>query len=261
MRQVALAILDDGEANARLLAKEEHRADFRRVEAAGVKRRTHLCSPEAKRILARCFYSFQSSVYIISKIGRSKLTNRQIEAIETEIEQRLEAATVKLNRAIDMAGVLFRKHSIEVVATYDQLPLQEEISICSSLGRRYYELIVKLDQLMPLMQTLEIEEIIKLPYLERERTAYKRAVFGMTMYARKLSVGVLRRMHQMDAAQTLTANHRDAGQPQPSNTMDPVPPMASPLPAPPIVASGSMMDSSADAEATNVQEALPQAAE
>ena len=221
MRQVALAILDDGEANARLLAKEEHRADFRRVEAAGVKRRTHLCSPEAKRILARCFYSFQASVYVISKIGRSRLTNRQIEAIEKDIEQHLEAAMVKLNQAIDMAGALFREHSIEVLATYDTLPLQEEISICSALGRRYYQLIVKLDQLMPLMQTLEIEEIITIKYLESERRAYRRVVFGMTMYVRKLSSGVLRRMHQMDSDQKATVVPIEAAATEPTAGSEP----------------------------------------
>ena len=114
---------------------------------------------------------------------------------------------------------------------------------------------------MPLMQTLEIEEIVKLRQLERERTAYKRAVFGMTMHVRKLSAGVLRRMHQMDAAQTLPAHDPHAAHPQPGDSADAEPSTTIPWPAPPIVDSAFTPDSAAAAEVTDAEEPVPQAAE
>ena len=50
MSKNQLAVLDTGEANRRILAKDEYRADFRRVEAASLKRRTRLASAEGKRM-------------------------------------------------------------------------------------------------------------------------------------------------------------------------------------------------------------------
>src|ERR1700750_3188419 len=82
MTETALALLDSGEANKRILAKEEYRADFRRVEAASLKRRTALASGEGKRIFARCFYTFQVNMYFVSILGRTKLPHESIEQIE-----------------------------------------------------------------------------------------------------------------------------------------------------------------------------------
>ena len=61
----------------------------------------------------------------------------------------MDEGTKELNQAIDGAELLFKNHSIETVATYDTVPLEVEVGITSALGRRYFELIHKLDQLMP----------------------------------------------------------------------------------------------------------------
>ena len=53
MSKIQLAVMDTGEANRRILNKDEYRADFRRVEAASLKRKTRLASAEGKRIFAR----------------------------------------------------------------------------------------------------------------------------------------------------------------------------------------------------------------
>ena len=57
MSKIQLAVMDTGEANRRILNKDEYRADFRRVEAASLKRKTRLARAEGKRIFPRCFYS------------------------------------------------------------------------------------------------------------------------------------------------------------------------------------------------------------
>jgi len=198
----ALALMDKGDANRRILSKDEYRADFRRVEGASLKRKTMLKSAEGKRIFARCFYSFQASVYFTSTLGRTKLPHETVEKIEQAIRERLEAATKDLNQAIDGAELLFKQHGIETVATYDTVPLEAEIGITSALGRRFFELIHKLDQLMPLLQTLEIEEVITERQVEHQRSKSKRVVLAMASTARNLAAGIRRRMNEVDAKKT-----------------------------------------------------------
>jgi hypothetical protein len=194
-----LALLDRGEANRRILAKDEHRADFRRVEAASLKRRTHLASAEGKRIFARCFYSFQASMYFVSALGRTKLPHEYVEQIEQAVRNKLEDSTKEINQAIDGAELLFKNHNIEIAATYDTVAMEVEAGITSALGRRYFELIHKLDQLMPLLQTLEIEEVITEKQVEQQRSRFKRLVLAMSSTTRNFAMGCRRRMNEADA--------------------------------------------------------------
>ena len=199
MSENQLAVLDTGEANRRILGKDEHRADFRRVEAASLKRKTRLASAEGKRIFARCFYSFQASLYFVSALGRTKLPHEYIEQIEQAVRNKLEESTKEINLAIDGAELLFKNHSIECVATYDTVAMEVEVGITSALGRRYFELIHKLDQLMPLLQTLEIEEVITEKQVEQQRSRFKRLVLAMSSMMRNFAMGCRRRMNELDA--------------------------------------------------------------
>ena len=199
MSKNQLAVLDTGEANRRILAKDEYRADFRRVEAASLKRKTRLASAEGKRIFARCFYSFQASMYFVSALGRTKLPHEYVEQIEQAVRNKLEEGTKEINQAIDGAELLFRNHSIESAATYDTVALEVEVGITSALGRRYFELIHKLDQLMPLLQTLEIEEVITEKQVEQQRSKFKRIVLAMSSTTRNFAMGCRRRMNEADA--------------------------------------------------------------
>lgn len=207
----ALALMDKGDANRRILSKEQNRADFRRVEGATVKRKTLLRSAEGKRIYARCFYSFQANVYFISTLGRTKLPHESVEQVEQSIRERLEVATKELNQAIDGAELLFKRNGIEGAATYDTVPLEAEVAITSSLGRRYLELIHKLDQLMPLLQTLEIEEVINESQVEHQRSKSKRVVMAIASTARNLGAGIRRRMNEMDAKKSEADGKRGPG--------------------------------------------------
>ena len=74
--------------------------------------------------------------------------------------RRWRAVTASLNQAIDGAEALFKAHGITSAATYDTVPMDVEVHVLSSIGRRYLEVLGKLDQLMPLLQTLEIHEVI-----------------------------------------------------------------------------------------------------
>jgi hypothetical protein len=150
-------------------------------------------------MFARCFYSFQASMYFISQLGRAKLDHEVVERIEQNIREALDAATDEINKAIDQAEALLKHHNIETLASYDTVPLQEEIGITSSFGRRYFDLMHKLDIIMPMMETLAIEEIISERELETRRSLYKRVVLSISTKARNLWMGVRRRMNERDA--------------------------------------------------------------
>jgi hypothetical protein len=199
MSKIQLAVMDTGEANRRILNKDEYRADFRRVEAASLKRKTRLASAEGKRTFARCFYSFQASLYFVSALGRTKVPHEYVEQIEQAVRNKMDEGTKELNQAIDGAELLFKNHSIETVATYDTVPLEVEVGITSALGRRYFELIHKLDQLMPLLQTLEIEEVITEKQVEQQRSRFKRIVLALSSMMRNFAMGCRRRMNEADA--------------------------------------------------------------
>jgi hypothetical protein len=111
----------------------------------------------------------------------------------------MDEGTKELNHAIDGAELLFKNHSIETVATYDTVPLEVEVGITSALGRRYFELIHKLDQLMPLLQTLEIEEVITEKQVEQQRSRFKRIVLALSSMMRNFAMGCRRRMNEVDA--------------------------------------------------------------
>ena len=84
------------------------------------------------------------------------------------------------------------------VATYDTKALEIEVGVLSSSGRRYLEVLGKLDQLMPLLQTLEIHEVITTREVDKQRALVKRQVRGVATAARNFASGLRRRMNAPD---------------------------------------------------------------
>lgn len=191
---------DQGAINARILAREA-KADFRRIEAASLKVLTHLTSAEAKRMFVRMFSTLQLNSHFISVIARTRLDHADIEKIEAAMRKDMEAAADNLNKAIDDAEALFKAHGISSVATYDAKPLEIEVGLLSSNGRRFLELINKMDQLMPLLQTLEIHEVLSTQAVDVRRAAMKRQIRAIANSARRLATGLRRRMNAMAAAE------------------------------------------------------------
>lgn len=196
---------DQGAINARILAREA-KVDFRRVEAASLKVVTHLTSAEAKRMFVRMFSTLQLNSHFISVIARTRLDHADIEKIEAAMRQDMEAATDSLNQAIDGAEALFKANGISSVATYDAKPLEIEVGLLSSSGRRFLEVINKMDQLMPLLQTLEIHEVLTTHAVDVQRAAMKRQIRAIANSARRLATGLRRRMNAMALAEAVQAN-------------------------------------------------------
>lgn len=198
MAESPIVRTDEGAVNARILAKEV-KADFRRVEAASVKIMTRLSSAEGKRQFVRYFSILQLNAHFVSVIARTKLKSEDVTQIENLLRDKLVAAADELNQAIDGAEALFKAHGITRIATYDTLPLEIEVGIMSSIGRRYFELLNKLDQLMPMLQTLEVHEVITANEADIQRAGFKRLIRNLATSTRNLASEMRRRMNVLDA--------------------------------------------------------------
>ncbi len=209
MSEVQIVKVDDGGVNARILARQAQ-ADFRRIEAASVKMTARFTSAEGKRLFVRMFNTLQLNTHFISVIARTRLDHDEIAKIEAALRTQIEQASERLNRSIDEAEVLFQAHGITAVATYDALPLELDVHVLSSLSRRYLELLGKLDQLMPLMQTLEIHEVLSSQQLDVQRAALKRQVRNIANGARSQATALRRRMNQLARPEAADAKEASA---------------------------------------------------
>lgn len=194
MSDVQIVKVDEGGVNARILAKEA-KADFRRIEAASLKIPARFTSAEGKRFFARLFNTLQLNSHFISVIARTRLDHEDVAKIEDTIRTQLETVAESLNKALDGAETLFKAHAITSTATYDTVPLDVDVHVLSSIGRRYLEILGKLDQLMPLLQTLEIHEVITTQAVDIQRASLKRQVRDVANGARNLAMGLRRRMN------------------------------------------------------------------
>lgn len=208
---------DQGGVNARILAKQT-KADFRRIEAASVKLRARFASPEGKRFFVRLFMTLQLNSHFISVIARTRLDHAEIAQVEAVLREQLERINTVLNDAIDEAEALFKAQAITDAASYDTLPLEVEVGVLSANGRRYLEVLGKLDQLMPLLQTLEIHEVLSPAAVDKQRALIKRQVRDIANGARRFASGLRRRMN-LGAARTA---------PHPENEQETSPELSAP---------------------------------
>lgn len=196
MPDIQIVKMDQGGANARILAKES-KADFRRVEAASLKMPSRFTSADGKRYFVRLFNTLQLNTHFISVIARTRLDHDDISKVETAIRTQIESVTENLNKAIDGAEALFKANGITSAATYDTVPLDVQVGVLSSSGRRFLEVLGKLDQLMPLLQTLEIHEVISAHQVDIQRAGLKRQVREVANGARNFAMGLRRRMNAL----------------------------------------------------------------
>lgn len=208
---------DEGGVNARILAKQT-KADFRRIEAASVKLRARFASPEGKRFFVRLFMTLQLNSHFISVIARTRLDPAEIAQVEAVLREQLETVNTLLNDAIDQAEALFKAQAITDAASYDTLPLEVEVGVLSANGRRYLEVLGKLDQLMPLLQTLEIHEVLSTAVVDKQRALIKHQVRDIANGARRFASGLRRRMNQGTVQTTPRAGSEEEPSVQPSTT-------------------------------------------
>lgn len=196
MSDIQIVKMDEGGVNARILAKET-KVDFRRIEAASLKMRARFTSAEGKRFFVRLFSTLQLNTHFISVIARTRLDHEDVAKVEIALRTKMDAVNESLNKAIDGAEALFKSHGVTSVATYDTVPLEVDVGVMSSAGRRYLEVLGKLDQLMPMLQTLEIHEVITTQVVDIQRASLKRQVRDVANGARNFAMGLRRRMNAL----------------------------------------------------------------
>ncbi|MDR3368875.1 DUF1845 domain-containing protein [Rhodoferax sp.] len=196
MSDIQIVKMDEGGVNARILAKE-NKADFRRIEAASLKMRARFTSAEGKRFFVRLFSTLQLNTHFISVIARTRLDHEDVAKVEAALRTKMDAVNESLNKAIDGAEALFKSHGVTSVATYDTVALEVDVGVMSSAGRRYLEVLGKLDQLMPLLQTLEIHEVLTAQAVDIQRAGLKRQVRDVANGARNFAMGLRRRMNAL----------------------------------------------------------------
>mgnify|MGYP001613456813 CR=1 FL=1 len=182
-----LARTNRGYANQFILSHVKYKADFTRVEVASIKRTITLTSGEAKRVFVRCFYSYQVNMYFINAMGRVWLSREYVQAQEEQMHNCLDVATQAMEADLVWAESLCKQHGLHTLADYDIDALHMEVSIISNMGRRYYELILKFDLLVTMLQTLHIEGHISECQQDSRRSTAKRHILELTSIAREFN--------------------------------------------------------------------------
>lgn len=204
------AIINTGQGgiNARILAKAA-KADLQRVEAASRKIPAAFASPEVKRLFVRYFHLMQLNAHFISVIARTRLPHAMIENVEADLQQRINRFTADVDRAIAGAAALCSAHGITNLASYDTAPLQLDVKVLSAFGRRYLELLLKVDQLMPMLETLAIDDVIELRELDRRKAQFKRAIRQVAGAARNSKFGLQRKMQAAETKEKVPSETQE----------------------------------------------------
>ncbi|MCL2590909.1 MAG: TIGR03761 family integrating conjugative element protein [Betaproteobacteria bacterium] len=202
---------DEGAINARIIAQVT-KVDYRRIESASVKMEARFSSADGKRVFMRNFSSLQLHQYFISVVARTRLEAAEVEQVEGAIRDRLNAAYQAMSEAIDGAEALFKANGITAAATYDTQPLVIEVGVISSFARRYLETIALFDQLMPLLQTLEIYEVITSQAVDTQRALLKRKMREVVNAARYLALGLRKRMNVLAQEETAPTQSSESGE-------------------------------------------------
>jgi hypothetical protein len=186
--------MDQGGVNEHIPARET-KVGILRIEAASLKMPARFTSAEGKRYFVRLFSTLQLNAHFISVIARAKLDHEDIATIEAALRERMASVNDALDMAIAGAQALLRANGITSVTTYDSEPLEIVVGVLSSSGRRYLEVLGKFDQLMPLLLTLQIHEVITTQAFGVQRARAKRQVRDVATAARSFASGLRRRMN------------------------------------------------------------------
>ena len=69
------------------------------------------------------------------------------------------------------------------------------MKVISSFGRRYLELMTKVDRLMPMLETLAIDDVIEVSRLDLQKALAKKSVRQVAGAARNFAGGLRQRMN------------------------------------------------------------------
>lgn len=180
---------DHGEMNQKLLERQAP-ASLSPVESAGRIVKMSLSSPEGKRLFLRYFDITQLHMHYISKIARLSLPDADIEKVEKQVFDLIQEKINIVDKEMVRVEQELRKHNIDSLATYTIVPLTLEARVLGKIGRRLLELTGKIDQLMPMLETMAIDELISESQLNIKKTFLKKSVRSVASVVRTLKTGL-----------------------------------------------------------------------
>ena len=160
----------------------------------------------------RYFDSMQLNIHFVSVIARTRLPQDAIEQVEARLRDEIEGMTTEINWAIDGAEVLFKGQGITTLAVYDAKPLVLQVRVISGLGRRYLEMIGKVDQLIPMLETLAIDLVITQRELDMQKARFKKMIKRVANVSRGFASGLRNRMNAMDQERAAASDSYGADQ-------------------------------------------------
>jgi hypothetical protein len=202
-------MVDVGRINERILKKEATKDYLTKVESASKKIATRLCTPEIKRLFLRYFDSLQLTAHFISRIARAKLPHDVIEKVEEQLARQLKEVTDEINISIDNAELRLKSCGVAQLTSYDELPLDLDVKVISRFGRQYHELLEKADQLIQLLESLCIEDVITKQDLDGHKALIRKNIKGVVFAARTYADGL---RGQMNVSRAEVDEHRAAHQ-------------------------------------------------
>lgn len=188
-----LVVDDDGRINQRIIAKLVKTDYLREVEAAQRKMKVNFSSPEVKRAYLRFFDSMQRNMHFILVHARMRVPEDAVEQVEASVREQLTQLTQEVSTDIAAAEVLYQQNGITSPAEYAVAPLAVEARVMSSFARQYLDLMQKVDQLMPMLETLVIDGLITQRQLNMRKGRLRRVVRAPAGTARNLAGGLRRR--------------------------------------------------------------------
>jgi len=194
---------DHGATNRKLLARQAA-ADLTRIESASRKISIHLSSPEGKRLYLRCFDITQMNLHFIAVFARMKLPGEEVDKVELELRQLFDLRIAKLNQFLVDLEARCQANGILNLATYDVEAMHIEAKVYSTLGRLLLEMIGKVDQLMPMLETLCIDEALTTSQLNIEKSRIKKCVRGAASVTRTLRMTLEKRLASQETASNIS---------------------------------------------------------
>lgn len=166
---------DPGDFNARMLAKIA-KSRLTRYEGSHIPFDVVLRSPEIKRVFARSFNSFQANMFIMLAQARQQFPKEVIDNVEQDIRKSIDQCMEQAKREIAAAEKLCEKNGVARSVEYADEPMVVSAHVISSDGLRYLKLVLKIDQLMVMLETLAAAHLLGGKTLDRRKKHFKRAV-------------------------------------------------------------------------------------
>lgn len=175
MENSAVIESDVDDFNARMLAKIAE-SQLTRYEGVHFTYEVVLYSPEAKRMFARCFNSFQGNLYIMLAKARYQFPKEVTDQVAEAIEQQIGKCTQQVEQEITAAQTLLGDYGVTRLIDYADAPLTVMAHVISRDGLRYLMLLHKADQMIAMLDTLATVDGMSGNRLEKRKRHFRRKI-------------------------------------------------------------------------------------